>query len=539
MARLLKLTTPYKWLIAFSVLLGFATLGSSVGLMATAGYLISASSLEAATLGTVWFAIIGVRFFGITRPAWRYAWQYISHSVTFRVLAHLRTWVYGSIEPLAPARLQQYRSGDLLQRLVADVETLENFYQRVIAPPLIALLVAVASFGVLAYFGSWQIGLVMLVGMGMIGIGVPLLVQRLSVVSSARLVAQKGRMSGQLVEMVQGVGDLLLLDGGECVRNRLCRMEEEIGRNESQLATIRGIGSGLTDLITYATILGVLFLAIPAVQNGTIDGVLLALLVLATLATFEAAQPLPLAWQHLEKSMVSAERLFSLTDQSPVITEPITPAPAPNRYDVLFKDVSFHYEIDNPVLEKVNISIPEGTCVIISGESGAGKTTLLNLLLRFWEYDGSLKIGRRELRELPSEMVRSLFSVVGQETTLFNTTIRANLQLAGNGEIEQAAKVAQIHDFIVALPAGYETVTGEDGVQLSGGQRQRLGIARAILHNAPILLLDEPLVNLDWETAQRVSADLAPFIQTRTTLIVTHQPMVWQTILPTATHIAL
>lgn len=539
MTRLLKLTTPYKWLIAFSILLGFTTLGSSIGLMATAGYLISASSLEMATLGTVWFAIIGVRFFGITRPAWRYAWQYISHSVTFRILAHLRTWVYASIEPLAPARLQQYRSGDLLQRLVADVETLENFYQRVIAPPLIAALVAVASFGVLAYYGSWQIGLVMLFGMSVVGVGVPLLVRRLSIAPSARLVSQKGALSGQLVEMVQGVGDLLLLDGGAVVRERLGVWEEEIGRNESQLATIRGIGDGLTNLVTYMTILGVLLMAIPAIQAGSIDGVLLALLVLATLATFEAVQPLPLAWQHLEKSLVSAERLFSLTDQPPAITEPSTPLDPPSRYNIQFKNVSFGYAEDDPVLHNMSFSIPDGACLIISGASGAGKTTLLNLLLRFWEYDGSIQIGGRELREMTSETTRSLFGVVAQETKLFNTTIRANLQLAGNAGLERSAQIAQIHDFIDALPNGYETMIGEDGVQLSGGQQQRLGIARAILRDAPILLLDEPLVHLDGKTARQLAIDITPLIQTRTTLIVTHQLALWQGILPHAAHLEL
>jgi ABC-type multidrug transport system fused ATPase/permease subunit len=279
--------------------------------------------------------------------------------------------------------------------------------------------------------------------------------------------------------------------------------------------------------------------------------VYLALLVLAVMSSFEAVLPLPQAFQYLENSLEAARHLFEIVDATPAVvdhpglgdspgpdSEPATNLESqssestphrPLTYDLRLEEVSFAYSSGGPlVLDRISFDLPQGMRLAIVGPSGAGKTTLVRLLLRFWDYPtGQILLGGRQLRDYRQEEVRQMIAVVSQDTHLFNTTVRENLLLArpeaGQAELVEAARQAQIHDFIQSLPQGYDTWIGELGLRLSGGQRQRLAIARAILKDAPILILDEPTANLDALTEQGVMTALQGLMAGRTSLIITHR----------------
>ncbi len=533
--RLLKLMKPFRWWIFAGVLLSFATVGSSVGLMAVSAYLISRAAI-AVDVTQLTLAIAGVRLFALSRAAFRYGERYVTHLATFRILTRLRVWFYQAIEPLAPAGLQDFRSGDLLARIVADVETLENFYVRVIIPPFAAALVTLLACAVLGRF-DLRLALVLLVFMALTGIALPLASRWLSRQPAGELIAVRAELNAAMVDQVQGLPELLAYDHGQAHLQRTAGLGHELSRLQERLALIRGLGNGLAALFTSLAGLAVLFLAIPMVSSGQIDGVYLALLPLTAIASFEAVQPLSQAFQVLESSQAAARRLFELANAPPVVQDPPEPSPAPRDMGLEVRSLTFRYPsspsgatVPEPlVLDNLSFSVPSGGHLALIGPSGAGKSTLVDLLLRFWDYhDGQILLGGHDLRAYRAADVRALIGVVPQHPYLFNTSLRDNLLLANPDASEEAmvaaCRQAQIHDFVLGLPEGYETLVGENGVLLSGGERQRLAIARAILKDAPILILDEATSHLDSLTEQQVWHGLAGFMAGRTTIIISHQP---------------
>ena len=543
--RLLKLMLPFRWWILAGVLLSFAVTGASVGLMAVSAYLISKAALARdMTDLAVW--ITGVRFFAVSRAALRYAERYVTHLATFRILTSLRVWFYRAIEPLAPARLAAYRSGDLLARTVADIETLENFYLRVVIPPLAAALVTLLACLLLGSFDVW-LGVALLVFMLLTGVALPLASRQLSRQPAAEAIALRAELNATLVDDIQGIADLLAYGQEEAYQVRTLQLSQQLNRAQQRLAQVRGLGNGLAALFTSLAALTVLFLAIPLVSAGQIDGVFLALLPLTAIAAFEAVQPLAHAWQTLESSEAAARRIFELVDVSGLSGRRVdgrasigaTEQPHTATADLTVlnhrglsidvRNLRFRYAADQPaVLDGLSFSVPAGGWMVITGPNGSGKSSLVNLLLRFWDYEGgTIQIGGRDLRELPADHVRSLVSVVPQHTHLFNATVRDNLYLANPDASEEdlvaACQQAQLHDFIQSLPQGYDTLVGENGLLLSGGERQRLAIARAILKDAPIFILDEATSQVDAVTEQLLWQSLAGFMAARTTLLISHQ----------------
>jgi thiol reductant ABC exporter CydC subunit len=529
----------WPW-IALSVLLGFVTVGSSIGLMATSAWIIATAALQP-SIAVLQVAIVGVRLFGIARGVFRYLERLASHQVTFRVLARLRVWFYAALEPLAPARLMQYRSGDLLARIVADIGTLENFYIRAVAPPLVALLVAGLMWAFLGSFDPRLAQAVILL-MLLMGLGVPLLSQFLSRGPGRRAVVLRADLNAALVDGIQGTADLVAFGAGPAQVRQVGALSAALGRSQVQLAGINGLNAAFGSFLASLAVVVVLALAIPLVVAGQIAGVSLAVLALATAASFEAVLPLPAAAQHVQGSLAAARRLFEVvdTDGSPVPSAP-APAraawnaegpglPAPAALSVEVSGLTLRYAAgEPPALAGVTFAVPAGGCVAVVGASGAGKSTLAHALLRFWEPEaGTIRLGGRDVRDLAPEAVRRQIGVVAQDTYLFNATIGDNLRLARPGasqaEIEAATRAAQIHDWISSLAAGYDTWVGEQGLRLSGGERQRLAIARALLKDAPLLLLDEPTANLDPATERDLLAALAPLLNGRTTILITHRP---------------
>jgi thiol reductant ABC exporter CydC subunit len=537
-ARLLRLTAPFRWWMVLSALLGFLTIGSSIGLMSTSAWIIATAALHP-SIAELQVAIVGVRFFGIARGAFRYLERYVSHQTTFRLLARLRVWFYEGLEPLAPARLMSYHSGDLLGRAVADISTLENFYLRVIAPSLVALMTT-AVMGL--FFAAYDLRLALaLLGFLLVGgVGVPFLVRHLSRQVGRDLVTTRSILNVKLVDGIQGSADLVAYGRQADHVAQVQALSRELVLDQTRFARIGGLQTALISLIIALAVITVLVIAIPLVHNGQINGVMLAVLVLATISCFEAIQPLPLAFQHLESNLEAARRLFELIDTPPAVLDPgespregLETVPYKNHstrsYDLVVSDLHFCYAPgDPPALDGISFTLPQGNTLAIVGASGAGKSTLVNLLLRFWDIDqGQITLGGSDLRAYDQEAVRSLIGVVAQNTYLFNATIRENLQLARPGiseeELIHAAQIAQLHERITALPDGYDTWIGEMGYRLSGGERQRLAIARALLKNAPILILDEPTANLDPVTESELMGALRAVMVGRTTLIITHR----------------
>jgi ATP-binding cassette subfamily C protein CydC len=524
--RLLKLIAPFKWWVALGILLSFLTIGSSVGLMAMSAYLISKAALVQ-DITEIALAITAVRVFAIARAAFRYLERYFTHTATFRILTHLRVWFYASIEPLAPARLMRYRSGDLLARIMADIDTLENFYVRVVVPPIAAGLVAALACAILGIFDT-TLAVALLVFLALTGFILPLVSRRISQQPEVELVTTRAELDAVLVDEIQGIADLLIFDQAGRHQARALALSQALNRIQERIALLRGMSNALAVLFTSLAGLTVLLLGIPLVSGGTLDGVYLALLPLTAIASFEAVQPLSLAWQQLEADQAAARRLFELIDAPPEVTDPGHASPQPADYSIEIRDLCFGYLPGEPfALEDVNVTIPAAGRIVISGPSGAGKSTLVNLLLRTWDYrSGQIKIGGHELHEYRADDVRQMIGVVPQQIYLFNSTVYDNLLLANpdatDEQIFAACQQAQLHEFIQSLPAGYETLIGENGLLLSGGERQRLAIARALLKNAPILILDEATANLDAATEQEIMRSMEPFMAGRTVLIISH-----------------
>jgi ATP-binding cassette subfamily C protein CydCD len=526
--RLLSfLNGSWNW-VALSVLLSSLTIGSSVALIGTSAWLISTAALHpsVADLGV---SVVGVRFFGISRGVFRYLERLVSHNVTFRLLARLRVWFYERLEPLAPARLLEYKSGDLLARLIGDVETLENLYVRVISPSLTAILV---GLGVSLFFASYypSIALVLIGFFLALGLILPLLSQIASRVPGQRLITQRADIQSQLVDGIQGLADLLAFGRGRDRLDQIASTGEAYGSTQKQMARISAFHSALGTLLTNLGLWLVLFLVIPQVIAGNIKGVMLGTFALMTLASFEAVTPLPLAAQMWNASREAARRLFEIVDAEPMVKDDIRCSKIDDRIsNIEFSNIFFTYPTQTiPALQDITFTIPAGRSIAIVGPSGAGKSTLANLLLRFWDYEvGDIALGGTSLKALNQEEVRKRFALVAQNSYFFNTTIRENLRLARRAisqeEIEAAARAAQIHDFLVSLPKGYDTLIGEQGLRLSGGERQRLAIARALLKEAPILIFDEPTANLDPQTEKQVLETLFEMMQGKTSLFITHR----------------
>ncbi|MGZ9163639.1 MAG: thiol reductant ABC exporter subunit CydD [Anaerolineales bacterium] len=528
--RLLSfLNGSWNW-VALSVLLSTLTIGSSVALIGTSAWLISSAALHP-SIADLGVSIVGVRFFGISRGVFRYLERLVSHNVTFRLLARLRVWFYEKLEPLAPARLMEYKSGDLLARVMGDVETLENFYVRVISPSLTAVLIGLI---VSIFFASFYppVALVLIGLFLTLGLLLPILTQMMSRTPGQKLITQRADIQAQLVDGIQGLADLLAFGRGADRLNQIAFTGDTYGSTQKQMARISGFNSGLATFITNFGLWLVLWIVIPEVTGGHINGSMLGTFALMTLASFEAVTPLPIAAQMWNSSREAAKRLFEVVDAGPAISDQLPVASdrsSVTNYELRFTDLTFSYPNQSiPALQGVTFTVPPGRSMAIVGPSGAGKSTIANLLLRYWEYEsGEIALGGESLRVLNQDEVRKRCALVSQNSHFFNTSIRENLRLArpsmSREEMESAARAAQIHEFIAGLPKGYDTLIGEQGLRLSGGERQRLAIARALLKDAPVLIFDEPTANLDPLTERELLTTLFEIMRGKTSLLITHR----------------
>jgi thiol reductant ABC exporter CydC subunit len=528
--RLLRLVLPHWPWLAAAALFGVVAIGANVALMGLSAYLISKAAI-ASSVAELALAVTGVRVLAVSRATFRYLERYTTHRVMFRILATLRVWFYRAIEPLAPARLVHRRSGDLLARSVSDVDALEDFYIKVLMPPLVAAVV-VASVCIVYGLFDVAIGLVLALFLVVTGVVLPLVSRRLSAMQTASMARMRGDVGAMLADQVQGLPDLVALDAASDHRARLLARARELDQARQRTGAIEGVSNALGGLFASLAGLTVLVLAIPLVSAGEVEGVFLAALPLAAIAAFEAVQPLSRSLQSLDASRASARRLFELIDAQPAVLDPVEPSAAPATHEIDIRGLSFRYEEAEPwVLQDLDLQVSQGERVAIVGPSGCGKSTLVSLLLRFWNYElGEIRVGGRDLRELGADDARAMFSVVPQDVHLFNASIEDNLAVAApaaDGEaMVHACRIAQLHDFIASLPHGYDTVVGENGLLLSGGERRRLAIARAVLRDAPIVILDEVTADLDSTTEAALWRSLEPWLAGRTVLVISHRPTI-------------
>lgn len=514
--------------VALSVLIGSITIGSSVALMGTSAWLISTAAI-ATSVADLGVSVVGTRLFGITRGIFRYLERLVSHDVTFRLLSRLRVWFYEKLEPLAPARLMEFRAGDLLARIIGDVETLENFYVRVVSPPLTAAIVGIFTSIFLASFYP-ILAPVFLIFFLSLGIVLPAIAQITSRKSAEQTITLRGDLHTRLVDGIQGMADLLAYGHADERLAQIASNGLDYGNAQRRMAQVTGVHAGLSTLLTNLGMWTILFLCIPQVTNGNLAGPMLASLTLLTFASFEAVTPLPLAAQMWNSSREAARRLFEVVDTEPEIKDNIRYSKIDERVsNIDFSNLSFTYPNQStPALQHVTFNLKPETSLAIVGPSGAGKSTLANLLLRFWEYSsGEITLSGESLKELNQDRVRERIGLVSHNTYFFNTSIYENLRFARRRvtkeEVEAATKSAQIHDFILSLPKGYDTMIGEQGLRLSGGERQRLAIARVLIKDAPILILDEPTANLDPLTEKQVLDTLFRVMKRKTSLLITHR----------------
>ncbi|AOP50422.1 thiol reductant ABC exporter subunit CydC [Streptomyces lydicus] len=502
---------------------------SAAALTATAAWLITRAA-EQPPLASVSVAIVAVRALALARGALRYGDRLLGHDGVLRAVAGFRTRVYEALVPLAPAGTPAFRGGDLLTRLVDDVDAVQDLLLRVLIPVAAGCAVAAAGTAtamVLLPTAAALLGPLLAVA----GLVVPALVLRLSHRAGRAEKTARAELAAALLDVTQGAADLVAYGAQGRAHERARRASARIAALERRQALTTSLASAVVLLLQGAATAGVTWLALRAHAAGALPAVHLTVLAVLALVSFEALAPLPAAARHLAEVRASAGRLADLFDTPPPVIDPPAPVPLPTGepLGVEITDLRVRHRPGGPpALDGVSLRLPPGHRVVLRGASGSGKSTLLAALLRFVPYEaGSIRVGGRELRDCAAADVRRVITGMTQDAHVFHTTIRANLGLARPGatdaDLREVARRARLLDWIESLPDGWDTLLGGDGATMSGGQRGRLLLARALLADPPVLVLDEPTEGLDPETAAAVLADILDATRGRTTLLVTHE----------------
>lgn len=528
LARVRAMSAARRGRLGLALLLGSLALGSAVGLMATSGWLISRASQQPPVLYLM-VAVTATRAFGIGRAVFRYGERLVSHDAVLRMLADTRVAVYRRLERLAPAGLLHRRRGDLLTRLVADVDALQDYWLRWLLPAAAAVAVSAASAG----FTAWllpEAGAVLAAGLLAAGAGVPLITGAVARRAERRLAPARGVLATRAADLLTGTAELTVAGALPARTADVRRADATLTRITSRAATATALGSGLTALVSGLTVAAAALVAVRAVAEGRLDGLLAAVVVLTPLAAFEAVLGLPLAVQFRQRVRRSAERVHEVLDAPEPVREPERPRQAPaTPFPVVVRGLTArHPGQDGDALAGIDLTLARGRRIAVVGPSGSGKTTLAQVLLRFLDPEaGTYTLAGTDARDLDGDEVRRLVGLCAQDAHLFDSSVRENLLLARrdatDADLRDALGRARLLEWADGLPEGLDTLVGEHGARLSGGQRQRLALARALLADFPVLVLDEPAEHLDLPTADALTADLLDATEGRTTLLITHR----------------
>lgn len=528
--RLIYPIRPHLGLMSLAVISEILRQVSGIG-VAVLGAALFARAVAGTAIEELYPYAAAMIILGLARGTFGYLGPYLSHVAAFRILVDLRDEFFWAIEPLAPAKLARRRTGDLVSTAVSDIELLELFFAHTAGPAVVAFIVPIIALTALATINlllaeALLIFLILLILM-------PRLAFWLGTTLGERLRGQQALLNSQVLDTIQGMKEILSFGYS---RQRL----EELSENSATLLALqarqaRNIGlqsAAKISIVSAGTLAVLLCASILVRQNSLAPGFLPITMILASSVFLSITSVVEISKQ-LSLTRAAARRLFLLLDEQPAVRDESGLGPAVPiesiEPSISLQDVSFRYAPDEPlILSSISLEIPAGSTVALVGTSGAGKSTVINLMLRFWDPEaGRILLGGSDLRRYPMMQLRRLFSVVSQDVFLFSDSIRENIRLgrpeASDAEVEEVASRARIHDFIITLPQGYDTLVGERGVRLSGGERQRIAIARALLKGAPILVLDEATSSLDAENERAIKEALMERREGRTTIMIAHR----------------
>lgn len=532
MRALLPYLALYKrhiWLLTLGVVLAIVTLLASIGLLTLSGWFLSASAVVGVA-GIYSFNYMlpaaGVRGAAIIRTAGRYFERLVSHDATFRVLQHLRVFTFSKLLPLSPAGLARFRQGELLNRVVADVDTLDHLYLRVISPligALVVIVVVTAGLSILDVTLALTLGGIMLVTL----LVLPPLFYRAGKPAGESITQMRGQYRQQLTAWLQGQAELMLFSASDRYRKQLEKTEQRWLDAQRRQAELTALSQALMLLIGGVAVVAMLWLTSAGVGGNSQPGALIALFVFCALAAFEALAPVTGAFQHLGQVIASARRITQITGQQPEVTFAAGEGQAFGQVSLTLNQVTFSYpQQPSPALENISLQVGAGEHIAILGRTGCGKSTLLQLLTRAWDpANGEILLNDQPLTHLNEATLRQAMSVVPQRVHLFSATLRDNLSLAAPGasDIQLMKALERVGLEKLLEDSGLNAWLGEGGRQLSGGELRRLAIARALLHDAPLMLLDEPTEGLDATTESQILDLLAEVMREKTVLMVTHR----------------
>jgi thiol reductant ABC exporter CydC subunit len=524
---LLAVSRPAAGRLGAAALLGAGAAATAVGLMACSAWLISRAALQPPVLHLM-VAIVAVRAFGIGRGVLRYLERLTGHDAALRVLTELRVRAYRRLAELAPAGLGRHRRGDLTERLAGDVEAVVDVLVRVVLPYAAALLVGVGSVALVGTLLP-PAGVALGVGLLVLAVGVPALQARSARRADGGLAPLRGELATGVVDLLHGLPDLVAYGAAERRLGRVVDTDRRLREATERSAATAGLGSAAVVLVTGACVLVGLVAGAVAVRAGALSGELLAVVTLTPLAVFETVGGLPAAAQRLAAARAALGRIADLVAAPTPAPDPVSPRPVPpGPYTLRLVDVTAGWAADRVALRHVDLTLAPGRRVALVGPSGAGKSTVAALLVRFLDpLAGRVTLNGVDLRDLRGADLRRIVGYLGEDAYLFDTTIAGNLRVARpdatDAELEAALSAARLLDWVRSLPDGLATPVGEHGLALSGGQRRRLALARLLLGDFPVVILDEPTEHLDEPTARALTADLLAATSGRTTLLITHR----------------
>jgi thiol reductant ABC exporter CydC subunit len=526
--RTLGVARPTAGHLVLAILLGVGAIGADIGLIGTAAWLISRAS-QHPNESHLAVAIVGVQFFGLSRGLFRYEERLVGHDTAFRLLASIRVKVYQRLESLAPTGLPAFRRGDLLARMVQDVDSLQDLVIRVIPPFAIAIIVGSLTVAIM----WWMLpaaGVILAVALVVGATAVPWLTGFLADRKESRFAGKRGDLVAAMVDLTEGSAELLAFGGMGTQVDLIRSLDGELTSISSASAGTAGIGLALTTGLAGLACWGCLIAGIPAVGSGRLNPVELAVITLIPLAAIEIVVGLPVATQVLQKVRLAAARVFEVTDAQPPVVEPEMPSALPaGPYVLECQSLWARYPgALAPALKGVDLLLPPGGRIGIVGPSGAGKSTLAGVLLGFMPVEtGSLKLNGEATDRVTGDDLRTLVGLIGQDAFLFDTTIAENLRLgrreATDRELRLALDRVGLAEWVDGLPLGLSTEVGQLGARLSGGQRQRISVARALLADFPILIADEPAEHLDLSAADSLTSDLLRITEGRSLVLISHR----------------
>ena len=524
MMRLIGLVKPLTGYMILAIFMGLIGHLSASFITIFGGYAV-AELLQIDTPFTLTFLFVSVGIFALIRGLLRYAEQACNHFIAFKLLALLRDKVFQALRKLCPAKLEGKDRGNLISVITSDIELLEVFYAHTISPIVIAFLFSIILSG---FIGSFHpvLGGIAVVAYLMIGAVVPVLTSKLSGDDGIRFRSKSGDLSAFVLDSLRGLTETLQYGQGVARLNSMNAQTDALSEDEERLKRTAGRNQAVTNTIILIFDVVMLFTAASLYQNGQVEFIGVLISTIALMSSFGPVVALAALGSTLQNTFAAGNRVLDILEESPVVDE-IAGKELVDFNGAKAEHVRFAYG-EETILDDVSVEIPKGAIVGIVGRSGSGKSTLLKLFMRFWKaQDGTISISGSNVDDINTTNLRDMESFVTQETHLFHDSIRNNIRIAKldatEEEIQSACKKASIHDFIMSLPQGYDTLVGELGDTLSGGERQRIGLARAFLHDAPLMLLDEPTSNLDSLNEAVILKSLKEEKGDKTVVLVSHR----------------